>query len=55
MRAIIRFFAVRTHNVKAQLLLSTFYGLLSIYGFGGTVAIMLKVRKMENAARKANR
>ena len=42
---IIRYFAKKTKNVQAQVLLATFYGLLSLYGVGGTVPIILKMRK----------
>lgn len=40
------YFAKRTHDVRMQLLIATLYGLISLYGIGGTVAIMLKARKL---------
>lgn len=40
------YFAKRSHDVRVQLLCATIYGLLSIFGFGGTVAIIIKARKL---------
>ena len=43
--AILKFFAKRTHNVQAQVLLATFYGLVSLFGVRGTIPIIMKMRK----------
>jgi hypothetical protein len=42
--AILAFFAKRSHNVKTQVLIASVYGLVSIFGVGGTIQIMLKMR-----------
>jgi hypothetical protein len=55
MRTILAYFAKKSHNVRVQLLFATFHGLLSIFGFGGTIAIIMKVRKLGNATAKTNR
>lgn len=55
-KKVLAFFARRSHNVKVQCLLATIYGLVSIFGIGGTINIMLKMKKQvekENHARKA--
>jgi hypothetical protein len=55
---ILAFFAKKSKNVKTQCLLATVYGLVTIFGIGGTVQIMLKmksqVEKEQARARKAN-
>jgi hypothetical protein len=52
---LLKFTARRVHNVKVQLLMATFYGLLDIYGFGGTVAIILKIRKQAERVQWKNK
>lgn len=43
--AIIKYFAKRSRNVQAQVLLATFYGLVSLFGIRGTIPIILKMRR----------
>lgn len=40
------YFAKRSHDVRIQLLCATIYGLLSVFGVFGTIAIILKARKV---------
>lgn len=51
MKTIIKYFAKRTHNIRLQLLCGTLYGLLDLYGFVGTFAILNKARKMQTVKR----
>jgi hypothetical protein len=46
LKGLIRYFAKKTHNVRIQLLCATLFGLLELYGFGGTIAIIMKARKL---------
>jgi hypothetical protein len=46
MHKILKFIARRIHNVKIQVLLATIYGLIDIFGYGATFAIMLKMKKL---------
>jgi hypothetical protein len=41
----------RSHNVQVQAGCALLYGLLSMYGFGGTCAIILKLRKLKQPRR----
>jgi hypothetical protein len=45
MKAILSYFARKSHNVRIQVFLALFYGLLSIFGVGGTLSIIMKIRK----------
>lgn len=47
------FFAKKSHNVNVQCLLATVYGLVSIFGIGGTIAIMLKMKSLVEKKEKA--
>lgn len=49
-RPIFQFFANRLHNVKHQLIFSAVFGLIYLYGVGGTLAILMKVRKEHDKA-----
>jgi hypothetical protein len=44
----------RSHNVQVQAGCALFYGLLSIYGFGGTCAIIMKLRKIKQQRKPPN-
>jgi hypothetical protein len=55
MKTILRYFAKKSHDVRIQLLLATIYGLLDLFGFGGTVAILIKARKLAAAKKPRNR
>lgn len=46
LKAFIRYLAKKSHNVRLQLLYATLFGLLELYGFGGTVSIIMKARKL---------
>jgi hypothetical protein len=46
LKSVIRYFGKKTHNVRIQLLCATLYGLLELYGLGGTFAIIMKARKL---------
>lgn len=48
MRKILAYFARRSHNVQVQVLLAGLHGLLSVFGVKGTIAIILKMRKMNH-------
>lgn len=52
MRALLMYFGKKSHNIQVQLLCATLYGLLSIFGTGGTIAIILKARKLAAAKHK---
>lgn len=45
-KAIIMYLGKRTKTVQVQLLCATLYGLVSLYGVGGAVAIVFKARKL---------
>jgi hypothetical protein len=45
--------ARKSHNVQVQAGCALLYGLLSIFGFGGTVAIIMQLRKLKQP-RKTN-
>lgn len=45
-KRVIQYFGHRTHNIQVQLLCATFYGLVSLYGVFGSIAIFIKARKM---------
>jgi hypothetical protein len=49
-RRVFQFAANLLHNVKGQLLVSTIFGLIYLYGVRGTLAILMKVR--QNYARE---
>lgn len=51
---LLRYLARRSHDVRIQLLLATLYGLVSIFGLGGAVAILLKARKLSTTKRKVS-
>ena len=53
MKLLIRYLARKSHNVRLQLLYATLFGLLELYGLGGTIAIILKARKL--ATKPGNR
>jgi hypothetical protein len=38
--------AHKSHDVRIQLLVSTLYGSITLYGIGGTVALVMKARKL---------
>jgi hypothetical protein len=44
--------AHKSHDVKIQLLLSTLYGSVTLYGIGGTVALVMKARKLSSVNKK---
>lgn len=48
---LLRYFAKKSHDVRTQLLLASLYGLVSLYGVGGSVTIILKARKMTTKLR----
>lgn len=50
MRTILAFVARHIHNVQVQVALATLHGLISIFGIGGTIAILMKVRKHASKA-----
>lgn len=37
-----------SHDVKVQLLVSTLFGSVTLYGIGGTIALVMKARKLSN-------
>jgi hypothetical protein len=41
----IRYIAKKSDNVQVQVLCATLYGLVSIFGIGPTVLIIMKMRK----------
>jgi hypothetical protein len=43
---LLKYAAKHSHNVKLQVLLACFYGLLSIFGVSGTILILMKARKL---------
>jgi hypothetical protein len=45
-KRLIEYLARKTHNVQYQVLCATIYGLLHLFGIGGTIAIIAKMRKM---------
>jgi hypothetical protein len=49
---ILAFFAKKSHNLKTQVLLASVYGLVAIFGVGGTIQIMLKMRAQAEKERK---
>ncbi len=55
MKTILAYFAKRSHNVRVQVFLALFHGLLSIFGVGGTVAIVMKLRKQAQKQTKAKK
>lgn len=48
MKTLISYLARKSHNIRTQLLCATIFGLLSLYGYTGTFAIILKARKLTN-------
>lgn len=55
MKTLLRYLSHKTHNVQIQLLCATLFGLLSLYGYGGTAAIILKARKLTTKKKPRNR
>lgn len=51
-KKLIAYFAKRSHDVRVQAGLATIYGLISLFGIGGTFAIILKLRKQAVKANK---
>jgi hypothetical protein len=45
-KRLLMYFGRKTHDVRIQLLCATLYGLVSMYGIGGGIAIILKARKL---------
>lgn len=43
---LLRFLARRSHNVKVQVFLALFHGLISCFGIPGTILILVKLRKL---------
>jgi hypothetical protein len=48
LKKILAYFGRKSHNVQVQLLCATLYGLISLFGIGGTIAIIMKARKVAN-------
>jgi hypothetical protein len=49
------YFAKRTHDIKLQLLLATLYGLVSLFGTGGAIMIIIKARKLHKPTKVVKR
>lgn len=52
-KSTLAYFAKRTHDLQTQLLLASMYGLVSLFGVSGTVAILMKARKLNQPTKKA--
>jgi len=51
---LIAYFAKRSHDVRVQVALAALHGCLSIFGVGGTIAIIIKLRRMQPKKGKRN-
>jgi hypothetical protein len=45
-KRVLMYFGRKTHDVRVQLLCATLYGLVSLFGVGGAIAVILKARKL---------
>jgi len=45
-KSILKYFATKSHDVRIQLLCATLFGLVSIFGIGGALSIIMKARKL---------
>lgn len=45
---LIRYASKKSHDVQIQLLCATCYGLVDLYGLRGSIAIIIKARKLAN-------
>ena len=52
-KKLLKWSARKSHNVQAQAAFALIYGLYDIFGFGPTVAIIMKLRKLKQP-RKQN-
>jgi len=52
---LLRYCAMKSHDVQVQLLCATIHGLVDIFGIGGAFAILLKARKIAHGKKPSNR
>lgn len=45
-KRILKHYAMKTHDVRIQVALSAFYGLVEIFGITGAILIIMKNRKL---------